>query len=272
MRSMVRAALVLLPGLLAACAACGNPAQPSAGKGAGESARANGELLIFAAASLTNVLEEIGRHYTTATRQPVKFSFASSSTLARQIESGARADVFISADTEWMEYLESRNRVDPATRAVVAGNRLVLVAPASSTAQLEIAPGFALRAALGDGRLATGDPGFVPVGRYARSALQALGVWDTVADRLVPAENVRAALLYVARGEAPFGIVYATDARVERRVRVVDVFPSASHPPITYPAALRFGARPGAAAFLEYLRGPGQATLRRSGFEPPPGS
>jgi molybdate transport system substrate-binding protein len=228
-----------------------------------------GELLVFGAASMTDVLEELGREYRRETRQPVKFSFASSSTLARQIESGAPADVFVSADVEWMDYVQSRGLIDRTTRFDVAGNRLALVAPVQSQLQLRIEPGFALAAALGTGRLATGDPDFVPAGRYAKSALIALGAWDDLEDRLVRAENVRAALVYVARGEVPLGIVYETDARVEKRVRVVDTFPPSSHPPINYPVAVTTHAGNGAREFVTCLRSEAsQKTLRRFGFQP----
>jgi molybdate transport system substrate-binding protein len=225
------------------------------------------ELLVFAAASLTNALEEIGPQYTRATGQPVKFSFAASSALARQIEAGAQADVFLSADLEWMDYIESRGRIERGTRSNLLGNRLVLVAPASSSVALKIAPGFPLAKALGDGRLATGDPDYVPVGRYARSALTSLGVWNDVADRLVRADNVRTALAYVARGEAPLGIVYTTDAGVEPGVRVVDTFPETSHLPITYPVAVVTGARDGVARFVAFLSSQSaRATFRKLGF------
>lgn len=226
------------------------------------------ELLVFGAASLTNVLDEIGAAYTKATGQPLKSSYAASSALARQIEAGARADVFLSADVEWMDYLQTRNLIDKASRRNLLGNRLVLVAPADSNLQLRIAPNFPLMQALGsNGRLATGDPDSVPVGRYARSALTTLGVWNEVADRLVRAENVRAALSFVARGETPLGIVYETDALVEKKVRIVDVFPDNSHLPIVYPAAITVTARPGSKEFLEYLGGPTAAALfRKYGF------
>src|SRR6202051_3369203 len=177
-------------------------------------------IIVFAAASLTNALQELGDGFTEETSVPVKFSFAASSTLARQIENGAPADVFLSADQEWMDYLQTRNLIRADTRRDVLGNRLVLIAPADSTIKLKIEPRFALAAALGKGRLATGDPDSVPVGRYARAALTKLGVWDSVTERLVRAENVRAALAFVARGEVPLGIVYKTDALVEKGVRV----------------------------------------------------
>jgi molybdate transport system substrate-binding protein len=227
-------------------------------------------LLVFAASSLTDALQEIGAAYARDTGQPAKFSFAASAVVARQIESGARADVFVSADVEWMDYLAKRGLIDASTRRDVAGNRLVLVAPADSTVRLTIAPGFALAAALGNGRLATGDPDYVPAGRYARSALMALGAWDSVASRLARTDNVRSALAFVARGEAPLGIVYRTDALIESRVRIVDLFPESSHPPIAYPAAAIRNAAPGAARFVEFLGGStGRAIFARYGFIAP---
>jgi molybdate transport system substrate-binding protein len=209
---------------------------------------------VFAAASLTSVLDELGKAFTAASGVPVRFSFAASSILARQIEAGAKADVFVSADQDWMDYLEQRSLIQKSTRRNLLGNRLALIAPADSTIQLKIAPGFPIASALGKGRLVTGDPDSVPVGRYARSALTSLGVWNDVADRLVRAEDVRTALVFVARGEAPLGIVYETDARIDKRVRLVGVFPESTHPPITYPMALTGVAIPDAARFLEYLR------------------
>ncbi|MFI5317040.1 MAG: molybdate ABC transporter substrate-binding protein [Myxococcota bacterium] len=225
------------------------------------------ELLVFAAASLTNALDEIGVAYTRDTGQGVKFSYAASSALARQLEAGARADVFFSADAEWMDYVQTRQLIDSGTRRDLLGNRLVLIAPAASDVQLKIAPGFKLADALGGGRLATGDPDSVPVGRYARSALTTLGVWKDVADRLVRAENVRTALAFVSRGEAPLGIVYATDAQVDKGVRVVDTFPDDTHLKIVYPVAVTRGARTGAPRFVESLRQPAaRETFRKFGF------
>ena len=211
------------------------------------------ELLVFAAASLTEVLGELARVYETRSGSRVRLSFAASSVLARQIEAGGRADVFLSADQEWMDYLAARRLIDATSRRDLVGNRLVLIAPADSTLRLAIAPGFKLAEALGDGRLATGDPDTVPVGRYARAALTNLGVWQSVAARLVRAENVRAAITYVARGETPLGIVYATDAQIDQKVRVLATFPDSSHTPITYPAAATASAVPGAADFLAFL-------------------
>jgi molybdate transport system substrate-binding protein len=231
----------------------------------------NRDILVFAAASLTNVLDEIGAAYTQQTKQPVKFSYAASSALARQLEAGARADVFFSADLEWMDYVQARGLIDRTTRRNVLGNRLALVAPADSRIELKIAPGFALAAALGNGRLATGDPESVPVGKYARSALTSLGVWNDVADRLVRADNVRSALAFIARGETPLGIVYETDAKVEKRVRVVDFFPADSHPPIVYPVAVTASARPSAREFIDFLQSaPAQEAFKKYGFQDPP--
>jgi len=228
------------------------------------------ELLVFAASSLTNVLQDIGAAYTKQTGQTVTFSFAASAVVARQIESGAKADMFVSADADWMDYLAARGLIDSSTRRDVARNRLALVAPADSTIRLTIAPGFPLATALGKGRLATGDPDYVPVGRYARSALTALGVWNSVVDHLARTDNVRAALAFVARGEAPLGIVYRTDALLENKVRIVDLFPESSHPPIVYPAAVVRDAKGGAARFAEFLSGPtARALLTGDGFISP---
>jgi len=227
-------------------------------------------VLVFAAASLSDVLEEIGRAYAAQSERVVRFSFAASSTLARQIELGARAEVFISADAAWMDYLQERALIDPSTRFDLVGNRLVLIAPRNSTLELQVAPGFPLAEHLGRGRLAIGDPDIVPAGRYAREALMALGVWEQVKRRLVYAENVRTALTYVMRGEAPVGIVYETDASIEKRVRVVDRFPEHSHAPIVYPAAAVSPASPAARAFLEYLsQAKAREIFRRHGFLEP---
>jgi molybdate transport system substrate-binding protein len=226
---------------------------------------------VYGAASLTNVLQELGDSFTKSSGVPVKFSFAASSVLARQIEAGSPADIFFSADQEWMDYLEQRSLIDKSSRSNVVGNRLVLVAPLDSRLSLKIAPNFPLLAALGGQRLATGDPDTVPVGRYARSALTSLGVWNDVADRLVRADNVRAALAFVDRGEVPLGIVYETDARVDAKVRIVDHFPANSHLPITYPAALTRTASQDAARFIAYLRGAeARAAYARFGFSVPP--
>jgi molybdate transport system substrate-binding protein len=228
-------------------------------------------ITVFAAASLSNVLQEAGDTFTAESHIAVTFSFAGSSVLARQIESGAPVDVFVSADQEWMDYLQARGLLASKMRANVASNELVLVAPAGSDTKLKIAPGFGLAAALGTrGRLAIGDPASVPAGRYAQASLTSLGVWAGVEKRLAAADNVRTALAFVARGEAPLGIVYATDARVEPRVRIVDVFPPSTHEAITYPAAATGMGSAGAEAFLQFLRGPrGQAIFATAGFGKP---
>jgi molybdate transport system substrate-binding protein len=223
--------------------------------------------LVFAAASLTDSLEEIGALYGRESGKSVRFSFAASMTLARQIELSTGADIFISADTESMDYLDQRGRIVKATRGDLLGNRLVLIAPVGSNVTLAMGPRMKISDALAGGRLAMANIDSVPAGRYGKAALTALGVWDGLASRLAQGEDVRSALSYVARGEAPLGIVYATDARVEPRVRVVATFPENTHPPIVYPAALTSEARPDAAPFLAYLRGPqARAVFGRAGF------
>jgi len=227
---------------------------------------ANG-ITVLAAASLTNVLQDVGNRYEAATGKKVVFSFAGSMILAKQIEASAGADIFISADTESMDYLDGKNLIVRSSRLNLLRNSLILIAPADSKVALSIAPGFKLAEALKGGRLAIADVDTVPAGRYGRAALVALGVWDSVKDHLAQGEDVRATLAYVARGEAPLGIVYATDARIEPKVREIAKFPDSTHEPIVYPAALTRDARPGAAAFLAYLRGPqARAAFQRAGF------
>ena len=244
---------------LSAMAAGAGAAAPGTGTppaAAAPAAPATAGVLVFAAASLGDVLEEVDRAFTQHTGIAVQASYAASSVLAKQIEAGAPADIFFSADLAWVDYLEQRSLLKPGSRHDVLGNDLVLIAPSGRTLQLKIAPGFDLAGALGEGgRLALADPDSVPAGRYANAALSKLGVWDSVAGRLVRAENVRAALAYVARGEAPLGIVYGTDARAEKRVRVVDVFPADTYPPITYPVALTVHARPQAERLADFLGG-----------------
>jgi molybdate transport system substrate-binding protein len=226
-----------------------------------------GRITVLAAASLTNVMQEIGKNYQTATGKQAVFSFAGSMILAKQIEASTGADMFISADTESMDYLDRKNLIERASRTILFGNSLVLIAPADSRITIRIAPGFKLADALMGGRLALADTQSVPAGRYGKAALMALGVWDSVKDRLAQGEDVRATLAYVARGEAPLGIVYATDARIEPRVRVAGAFPENTHEPIVYPAALTRDAKPDAASFLSYLKGPAaRAVLERAGF------
>jgi molybdate transport system substrate-binding protein len=230
------------------------------------------DILVFAAASLKNALDDIAVKFAQTGGDRAVISYAASSALAKQIESGAPADIFISADQDWMDYVQARNLIKSATRANLAGNDLVLIAPAASSASLKIAPGFPLAAQLGDsGRLAMGDPDHVPAGKYGKAALDSLGVWRAVEKKIARAENVRAALLLVARGEAPFGIVYRTDAMAEKAVRVVDAFLPATHPPIVYPMAqLAASAKPAAARFLNYLKTPAaRSSLEAQGFSQP---
>jgi molybdate transport system substrate-binding protein len=225
-------------------------------------------VLVFDAASLTDVVDEIGRMFAKQAHVEVRSSPAASSVLAKQIEAGARADVFFSADLEWMDYLEQRKLLRPGSRHEVVRNRLVLIAPVDSKVSLKIGPGFDLAAALAGGRLAMGDPDSVPAGKYAHAALEKLGVWQSVSSQLVRAENVRAALAFVARGEAPLGIVYRTDALAEKRVRIVDVFPQDSHPPIVYPIALTVHAGNDAQRFLDFVSGVGAKPIfQKYGFE-----
>jgi molybdate transport system substrate-binding protein len=225
------------------------------------------ELVVFAAASLTDVLGELSAHWEKISGTRVKLSFAASSVLARQIEAGGKADVFLPADQEWMDYLQSRRLIDESTRRNIVGNRLVLIAPADSRVDLEIVHGFRLSEALAGGRLATGDPDTVPVGRYARSALLSLGVWEHIQDRLVRADNVRSAMMFVARGETPLGIVYLTDALADPKVRIVDTFPENRHAPVTYPAAATKGRPDMALDYLDFLGSPGaRDTWKRFGF------
>jgi molybdate transport system substrate-binding protein len=226
------------------------------------------DVTVFAAASLTDALQSVAQLYREQGGGRVRFSFAATSTLAKQIESGADADVFVSADEPWMDYLQTRKVVDPKTRTSRLGNSLVLVAPIARPVDVDIRPGFDLAGLIGDGRLATGDPAHVPVGRYAMQALTTLGVWPAVERKLARTDNVRAALTLVERGEARFGIVYATDAAASRRVHVAGVFPAGSHAPISYPMAIVAGrARPEVRRFFEFLGG-AQAmdAFRRAGF------
>jgi molybdate transport system substrate-binding protein len=223
---------------------------------------------VFAAASLKNALDDVGAAYTAETRGAVKFSYAASGAIARQVEQGAPADVYVSADSEWMDYLQKRGLIVTASRRDLLTNHLALIAPAKSTVRLRLGPNVPLAGALGPaGRLAVAGPD-VPAGRYARAALTALGVFDSVKDKLAPAENVRAALAFVARAETPLGIVYDTDARVEPAVRIVALFPDSSHPAIVYPAALVAASHnPQGPAFLRFAEGPKAAAIfRKYGF------
>ncbi len=229
-------------------------------------------VLVFAAASMKNALDAIAAAYGEESGKSVTASYAASGALVRQIEAGAPADIFISADVKWIDYAAEKGLIQPGTKTVLAGNTLVLVAPADDATAIELTSVTDLPATLGDGRLAIGEPKSVPAGQYAEAALKTLGLWDKVAGRLAPVENVRAALALVATGEAPLGIVYATDAKAEPKVRIVATFPDTSHPTIVYPAALvTASANPDAAAFLAYAASPaGQKILGDEGFSPAP--
>src|SRR6516162_2945012 len=226
------------------------------------------KLIVFAAASLKDALDEVNAVYQREKGQETATSYAASSTLAKQIEAAAPADVFISADLDWMDYLAKRNSIKPQTRANLLGNRLVLIAPANSAVQLAIGPNFLLAAALGNGRLAIADPNSVPAGKYGKAALEALGVWSSVADRLAPAENVRATLALVSRGETPLGIVYQTDADADKGVKIVDTFPENTHPPIIYPiAVVASSTNPATVDYLAYLKSPvARGIFEKNGF------
>jgi molybdate transport system substrate-binding protein len=227
------------------------------------------ELVIFAAASLKNALDEATAAWVRQTGKPApKISYAASNALARQIEQGAPADLFLSADLDWMDYIAGKNLIRPETRISLLANRIALIAPSDSTAKVTLASGVDLSAALGSGKLAMANVDSVPAGKYGKAALEKLGGWDKVKDQVAQADNVRATLLLVARGEAPLGIVYTTDAAAEPKVRVVATFPEESHPPIIYPVAvLKDSANPDAQDFLSYLRGAGpKAAFEKQGF------
>ncbi|MGP0090797.1 MAG: molybdate ABC transporter substrate-binding protein [Xanthobacteraceae bacterium] len=227
------------------------------------------DILVFGAASLKDALDDIDAQYLRQSGKKVVTSYAASSALAKQIEAGAPADVFISADLDWMDYLAERKLIKPETRKNLVGNALVLIAPANSTIRLTIAPNFPLAQTLGNERLAMADPRAVPAGKYGQAALEKLGVWSSVAGKVAAAENVRATLLLVARGEAPLGIVYATDAFADKGVKIIGEFPPDTHPPIIYPvAAVAGSSNPAVAPYLDYLQGPAaKAAFERQGFK-----
>jgi molybdate transport system substrate-binding protein len=231
-------------------------------------ARAETGPTVFAAASMKTALDAIATGFAKKTGSKPVISYASSGVLAKQIEAGAPADLFISADEKWMQYLADKGALKADTRETLLGNELVLVAPADSDAKVTIRPHVDLAGALGDGKLAVCTVTSCPAGIYGKQALEKLGIWQAVSPKLAQADNVRAALLLVARGEARFGIVYATDAKAEPKVKVVDTFPADTHAPIVYPVAItRDAASPQAAAFETYLRAPESAAiLRGQGF------
>jgi molybdate transport system substrate-binding protein len=226
------------------------------------------DVLVFAAASLKDALDEANAIFLFENGSGVRVSYGASSALAKQIENGAPADVFISADLDWMDYVAERKLIKPDTREKFLGNRLVLVANANSKLSLTIGPNFPLAQALGDSRLAMADPASVPAGKYGKAALEKLGVWGSVAGRIAPAQDVRAALILVSRGEAPLGIVYQTDAAAEKNVRVIGTFPESSHPPIVYPMAILAGSTNGVApVYVQYLLSPKAETFfEKRGF------
>ncbi|WP_137129245.1 molybdate ABC transporter substrate-binding protein [Rhizobium sp. FY34] len=235
---------------------------------ASEPALAAEKITVFAAASMKTALDAANAAYMQDTGQEVAASYAASSALARQVEAGAPADVFLSADLDWMDYLAEKHLIKPETRRNLLSNRIVLIAPKDNARPVAIAPGFDLSGLLGDGRLAMGSVESVPAGKYGKAALEKLGVWDRVSARVAGAENVRAALALVSRGEAPYGIVYETDAKADLGVAVVGLFPQDSHPPIIYPLAqLTASQNSGVAAYLQFLSSDKAADLfRQQGF------
>ncbi len=238
---------------------------------AGRVAAADNDVVVFAAASTTNAITEIGDMYAGRNLGTVKTSFASSSTLAKQIAGGAPADVYLSANKKWMDFLEKKNAIDKATRFDLLGNRIVLISPVNSPIKsVDVNRKLDLTALLGnDGRLSMGDPDHVPAGMYGKSALQNLGLWVQVENHLAPMKDVRAALVLVERAESPLGQVYATDAAISKKVRVVGTFPADSHPPIVYPvAAVAGGKTDAAAAFMGFLKSPeARAVFAKYGFD-----
>lgn len=228
----------------------------------------HGTLTVFAAASMKNALDDVDAAFTAKTGIKVVASYAASSVLARQLEQGAPADVFVSADTDWMDYAVAARNIDEPTRVNLLGNAIVLIAPKDSKiATVEIGPGFDLARLAGAGRIATGDAKAVPAGKYARAALEKLGAWNAAAPKFAFADNVRAALLLVSRGEAALGIVYATDAKADPGVRIIGTFPADSHPAIVYPVAATVTAKAGTADYLAFLRSKAASIIfERYGF------
>jgi molybdate transport system substrate-binding protein len=236
----------------------------------GSATAAGNPVVVFAAASTTNAITDIGELFAAKHLGTITTSFASSSTLAKQIASGAPADVFLSANPKWMNFLQEKNAIDAASRVDLLGNRIVLIAPRDSAIKtVAIASGLDLAALLGeDGRLSMGDPEHVPAGMYGKKAMENLGLWPQVQDRLAPMKDVRAALVLVERAEAPLGEVYATDAAISHKVRVVGVFPATSHPPIVYPVAAVAGKTAAAKTFLDFLASPdARGVFEKYGFD-----
>ena len=236
--------------------------------GVGPAAAQSRDVLVFAAASLKNALDEIAGQWQSQTGRKVAISYAASNNLIKQIEQGAPADIFISADLDWMDYGQQKNLIKPGTRANLLGNRIVLIAPKDSAASIKVEKGFDLAAALKGGRLSMGNVNAVPAGKYGKAALEKLGAWDGVKDHIAQADNVRAALLLVSRGETPLGVVYQTDAASEPGVKIVGTFPEDTYPTIIYPAALTKDSNNASAAdFLKYIRSPAaKPAFERQGF------
>jgi molybdate transport system substrate-binding protein len=226
-------------------------------------------LTVFAAASMKNALDEADAAYTARTGVNISASYAASSALAKQIEQGAPADIFVSADTDWMDYATAKKAINVPTRADLLGNSIVLIAPKDSKIDnVTIGQGFDLSKLAGDGKIATGDVKAVPVGKYAKAALEKLGAWQAAESKFAMAESVRAALALVARGEAVLGIVYSTDAKVEPGVKIVGTFPADSHPPIIYPVAATSTAKPDATGYLSFLKSSAaKAIFEKYGFK-----
>jgi molybdate transport system substrate-binding protein len=226
------------------------------------------DLLVFGAASLKNALDDADAQFQHDTGHKVVVSYGASSALAKQIEGGAPADIFISADLDWMDYVAEHKLIKTDTRFNLLGNKLVLIEAADRNIALSIGPNFPLAQALGDGRLAVADPAAVPAGKYGKAALEALGVWPSVASKIASAQDVRAALLFVSRGEAPLGIVYQTDAAADKGVKIVAAFPESTHPPIIYPLAVTAtSTSPEAAAYVQFLKSPAaKPAFEKQGF------
>jgi molybdate transport system substrate-binding protein len=231
-------------------------------------AQAADKVVVFAAASLKNALDAVNAAWEAESGKAATISYAASSALAKQIEEGAPADLFISADLDWMKYLSDKKLTKPETEVKLLGNRIVLIAPADSKAETTIAAGFDLAGLIGDGKLAMGDVKAVPAGKYGKAALETLGVWASVEGKVAQSENVRAALKLVSTGEAALGIVYATDAKAEPGVKVIGTFPEDSHAPIVYPVGITAeSTNPDAAALLTYLHSEkAKALFEEQGF------
>jgi molybdate transport system substrate-binding protein len=226
------------------------------------------DLLVFGAASLKNALDDADAQYQRDAGHKIVVSYGASSALAKQIENGAPADIFISADLDWMDYVAEHKLIKPETRFNLLGNKLVLIAPADSRINLTIGPNFPLAQALGNDRLAMAEPSAVPAGKYGKAALEALGVWSSVSGKIAPAQDVRATMLLVSRGEAPLGIVYQTDAAADKGVKIVGAFPESTHPPIIYPIAVTTAStHPGAAVYVGFLKSPAaKPAFEKQGF------